>query len=66
MILQQIGLLKAESDLNLFQRRLESPHPPHAVCHPIAIGSREGGNPLNTCNPIAIGSRKSCKLHYPL
>jgi hypothetical protein len=61
MILQQIGLLKAESDLNLFQRRLESPHPPHAVCH-----SREGGNPLNTCHPIAIGSRKSSKLHYPL
>jgi len=28
MILLQIGLLKAESDLNRFQRRLESPSPP--------------------------------------
>jgi len=41
MILQSIGLLKVESDLNRFQRRLESPHPPDAVCH-----SREGGNLL--------------------
>ena len=30
--------------LNRFQRRLESPSLPQYDCHPIAIGSREGGN----------------------
>jgi putative effector of murein hydrolase len=78
MILQQIGLLKVESNLNRFQRRLESPLPPSKACH-----SSEGWNlshyllfsesenlsilPLSICHPIAIGSRENWNLsHYLL
>jgi hypothetical protein len=44
MILPGIGSLNQVSSLSRFQRRLESPHPPHMVCH-----SRDCGNLTAIC-----------------
>ncbi|MDP2336320.1 MAG: hypothetical protein Q8N05_07695, partial [Bacteroidota bacterium] len=58
MILQRIGSLKVVSNLNRFQRRLESPAPPNHACH-----SREGGNLRQHILPGRINERGN--VHNP-